>query len=192
MQHEFGFPDPSAPVDIRQARLPHWRMRGAIYFVTFRLADSMPESKLREWRLERPDLRPKPFDRNGPSTDVDRWLDCGHGCCALAIPECREIVESTIRHFHGSRYLLDEHVVAANHVHALVMPIEPWSLSKILHSWKSYSAHAIRSHLGDRLPGLVERVWQKESFDHIVRSPEALEQFRHYIRGHDRGAPRIR
>lgn len=27
-------------------------------------------------------------------------------------------------------------------------------------------------------------VWQKESFDHIVRSPESLEKFRAYIRAH--------
>jgi type I restriction enzyme R subunit len=29
-------------------------------------------------------------------------------------------------------------------------------------------------------------VWQKESFDHIVRSPASLEKFRAYIRGHNK------
>ena len=28
------------------------------------------------------------------------------------------------------------------------------------------------------------RIWQKESFDHIVRSPDSLEKIRVYIRGH--------
>lgn len=32
-------------------------------------------------------------------------------------------------------------------------------------------------------------VWQKESFDHIVRSPESLEKFRQYIRAHNGEEP---
>jgi putative transposase len=35
--------------------LPHWRQEGATYFATFRLGDSLPQSKLREltdWRKE--------------------------------------------------------------------------------------------------------------------------------------------
>jgi putative transposase len=30
--------------------LPHWRQDGATYFVTFRLADSLPQTKLDELR----------------------------------------------------------------------------------------------------------------------------------------------
>jgi hypothetical protein len=33
--------------------LPHWRQEGKLYFITSRLADSMPKEKLREWRDER-------------------------------------------------------------------------------------------------------------------------------------------
>lgn len=32
--------------------LPHWRAEGATYFVTFRQADSIPESVLIRWRVE--------------------------------------------------------------------------------------------------------------------------------------------
>ena len=39
---------PDKPVTVYQRHLPHWRQGGATYFVTFRLADSLPQSKLDE------------------------------------------------------------------------------------------------------------------------------------------------
>ena len=33
--------------------LPHWRQDGTTYFVTFRLADSLPDAKLKELRTLR-------------------------------------------------------------------------------------------------------------------------------------------
>ena len=35
-------------IEIYTRRLPHWRQKGASYFVTFRLADSLPKEKLEE------------------------------------------------------------------------------------------------------------------------------------------------
>ncbi len=42
--------DPDKPVTFYFRHLPHWRQDGATYFVTFRLADALPQSKLRELR----------------------------------------------------------------------------------------------------------------------------------------------
>src|SRR5438132_864132 len=39
---------PDKPVTVYQRHLPHWRQDGATYFVTFRLADSLPQSQLDE------------------------------------------------------------------------------------------------------------------------------------------------
>ena len=39
---------PDKPITVYQRHLPHWRQDGATYFVTFRLADSLPQSKLDE------------------------------------------------------------------------------------------------------------------------------------------------
>ena len=39
------------PLQVYSRHLPHWRQHGATYFVTFRLADSLPQSKLRELEL---------------------------------------------------------------------------------------------------------------------------------------------
>jgi hypothetical protein len=37
-----------APLIVLRGKLPHWRQPDAIYFVTFHLADSLPQTKL-EW-----------------------------------------------------------------------------------------------------------------------------------------------
>ena len=42
--------DPNKRVRIYTRHLPHWRQDGATYFVTFRLADSLPEAMLIEIR----------------------------------------------------------------------------------------------------------------------------------------------
>jgi putative transposase len=38
----------------------------------------------------------------------------------------------------------------------------------------------------NRLLGRRGTLWQKESFDHIVRSAESMERIRQYIRDNDR------
>lgn len=42
-----------SPLFITRRNLPHWNRDGAIYWVTFRLADSLPQEKLRAWSEER-------------------------------------------------------------------------------------------------------------------------------------------
>ena len=39
---------PDKPLTVYQRHMPHWRQDGATYFVTFRLADSLPQAKLNE------------------------------------------------------------------------------------------------------------------------------------------------
>jgi REP element-mobilizing transposase RayT len=64
-----------------------------------------------------------------------------------------------------------------NHVHAIVAPLGEHLLSSIVHSLKSFTANKINEALGR-----CGAFWQKESFDHIVRSTDSLEKFRRYIR----------
>ena len=207
------------------------------YFVTFRLADSLPQEKLLQWRNEREiwlALHPPPHDealRNEYEAlfpqRLQQWLDAGSGSCILAQPAIMKLVDGALRHFNGQRYQLDEFVVAPNHVHALLVPFGQYKLSEILHSWKSFTAHEIvkMSRSGRGVPPLSTRsqrrdasatrkraedqrrdasatrkraedqsrdgsatvkvkIWQKESFDHIVRSPDSFEEFCGYIRNH--------
>ena len=190
--------------------LPHWRQDETTYFVTFRLADSLPAVKLKQWVQER-DLwleeNPKPdvdavssprypsaaergedtaFTvtlqawqkeyRKRFSEKIELWLDAGDGDCILQRPDVRAGVEESLRHFAGERYFLHGYVIMPNHVHVLVTPFGDHTLSKIVKGWKSVSTRDINARLERK-----GSVWQKESFDHIVRNAESLEKFKQYI-----------
>src|SRR5256885_46735 len=111
--------DPRAEKEIHYRRyLPHWEQRGVTYFVTFRLADSLPQSVLETWIDERKTWLhahgfQKPEEifemsrelqeefRQRFERKLDEWLDAGHGSCLLGTPETGEIVENALRHFDG-------------------------------------------------------------------------------------------
>src|SRR5580698_6372184 len=84
------------PMDIYVRHLPHWRQEGATYFVTFRLADSLPKSKLDQLdglRQEWEHRHPRPWSSKSleelarqQSEYVEKWLDKGMGNCVLKEP----------------------------------------------------------------------------------------------------------
>ena len=180
------------------AYLPHWHQDGVIYFVTFRLADSLPQEKLKTFTEEKKlwfDQNPEP---HSPEQKADyhqrfpqrlqQWLDLGYGSMILRDGEANQRVANAITHFDGKRYKIDEFVVAANNVHALVAPQGSHTLSDILHSWKSFTAkELLKLSVAEKLT-TAPTVWQKESWDHIVRSEASLNKFREYIRSHTKVA----
>lgn len=186
-----AFLDKDEPVQNQTGDLPHWRQPGVTYFVTFRCADSLPAEKLAAWRDELNAwmlAHPEPHDEDTRKEfftrfpqRIQQWLDSGYGRCLLKKQDHRKLIQEALQHFHGTRYDLDEYVVAANHVHVLVTPRDGFELSDILHSWKSFTANRI-----NEAEGLSGAFWQKESFDHIVRNRRSLDRFRKYIRDHDR------
>ena len=173
-----------------KGKLPHWRQWGVTYFVTTRLADSVPAALRDEWRARRDawllkhgaaapeslpaDLR-KEYDREFTAA-FHALMDAGHGECLLARRECAEFLIARLRAGHGRAYHLDAWVVMPNHVHVLVAPAEDLPLGEILKSWKGGSAREINALLGRQ-----GTLWQKEPFDHVVRSGAQLEYFRSYI-----------
>jgi REP element-mobilizing transposase RayT len=184
--HMYFFNSEAALV-VRRGKLPHWRQEGVIYFVTFHLADSLPQSWLERLRHEKELwLRHNPEPRTLAqqveyherfTKSVDHRLDAGHGRCILAKPTCKAVMESSLLHFDGVRYELGEFIVMPNHVHAIVFPTGTHQLTQILHSWKSFSAHQF-----NRILGSSGQIWHRESFDHIVRSERHLAKFEAYIR----------
>ncbi|MGI9173487.1 MAG: class I tRNA ligase family protein, partial [Chthoniobacterales bacterium] len=180
-----GF-DPFAEVDISRRNLPHWKQEGASYFVTFRLADSLPAERLAELQEERArwsEHHSEPWSARDQSEYYERfserieeWLDAGYGSCVLAEPQAAEIVAEALKHFEGERYTLQSWVVMPNHVHVLISPKAGHELSDILHSWKRFSALEI-----NRLQGREGQLWQRESYDHMVRDQSALRKISDYI-----------
>jgi len=179
--------DPKEPIADLKGTLPHWRQDGATYFITFRLADSLPQEKLNQWKQEKVlwlKEHPEPHDEATRHEyyqlfpdRLQNWMDAGYGSCRLAGGEEKKRVENALKKFDGERYRLHEFVVMPNHVHVLVSPLADNLLSDILHSWKSYTANEL-----NRLSGTKgSAVWQKESFDHIVRNERQMTQIRKYI-----------
>jgi REP element-mobilizing transposase RayT len=186
---DFEFFNPYAPVKATRANLPHWRQPKVLYFVTFRQADSIPAEKLRDWRIDYETwlLRnPKPWTTEQAeeyetefARKIEHWLDAAHGSCQLRDPHCKEILRACISKFDGVRYRLDAITVAPNHAHALICAKLGYELSAILKAWKGTSARRINQQLG-----LSGSLWQKESYNHIIRNETALFRIRKYIDNH--------
>lgn len=184
---DLRFFNPYADIRHTENRLPHWQQAGAVYFVTFRLADAVPNHLLEQWQSERDTwlrLHPKPWTRETEreyhqrfTGAVEQWLDAGHGVCLLRRPECARLVADTLQHFDGERCAQLAWVVMPNHVHALFVQRADWPLEKLLHSWKRFSARRINELL-DR----SGRLWQRDYFDRLVRDERHLANCVRYIR----------
>ncbi len=180
--------DPDKPIDIYVRHLPHWRQEGATYVVTFRLADSLPQSKLRELSAIRAMWeRQHPPPRSDDDLDalvretmqrVEDWLDQGFGSCVLKDAALAACVAQSMLHFAGDRYELGCCVVMPNHAHAVVRPLNPGAdaLERVLQSWKRHSSYEIHERLGQ-----TGALWQEESFDRIIRDDEHLYRAIQYI-----------
>jgi REP element-mobilizing transposase RayT len=169
---------------VYRRHLPHWRQDGATYFVTCRLADSLPAPLLAQLEQLRKALLAQAEDAVAV-LQSDReyfaamkgYLGEGHGACWLKRPDVTSLVSTAYRHFDGERYELGESCVMPNHTHVLVRPLAGFELEDVLHSWKSYTAKQINA--------LVERegpVWQEESYDRLVRDSLELARTERYIR----------
>jgi REP element-mobilizing transposase RayT len=159
-------------------RLPHWELEGAVYFLTFRLADSLPARALVEWEAElSASKRPATEIARERFRRMERALDAGRGSCALAHSEIAQTVVENLRHFDPSRYHLLAWCVMPNHVHVVAQLASEISLAKVLLSWKSYTARRANTILGRS--GVF---WQREYFDRIIRDAAHLGRAVRYVR----------
>jgi putative transposase len=180
--------DPHKPLQVYWRHLPHWRQDRATYFVTFRLADSLPQNKLnelrsikREWELMSATMRSTETLEElvlRKMQEVERLLDQGIGECHLKDVRIAEIVEEAMRHFDGQQYELGCCVVMPNHVHAIVRPLnaDVHPLENLLQSWKGYV-----SRKANQILKRCGTFWQDESFDRIIRDEEHLYNAIQYI-----------
>ncbi len=186
---ETFFFNPNDEIEITEGKLPHWYQKEVYYFVTFRLADSIPKDKVEQLRIDRENWKKKKKDKKEYTKEewkeynrlfnrrVEEWMNAGYGSCLLRKKKNADIVANALKHFDGKRYILDEWVVMPNHVHVLVKPKGDNKLSDILHSWKSFTANEI-----NKIEGRSGQLWMHESYDHIVRNEDALKAIRNYIR----------
>lgn len=188
------------PVYFYQRDLPHVRQEGATYFATFRLADSIPASKIRQWRHERriwccahgltkdltadqwqetyqaiPDVERQEFEHR-VARQLFVELDACHGSCLLKDMRNTAIVSDALKYFDGKRYRCGDFCVMPNHVHWLVLPLPGYELEDILGSIKGYTSKQINAHMKQ-----TGQLWQRESYDGLVRDASELLRTREYI-----------
>lgn len=171
--------------------LPHYDQGRKYYFITWRTADSLPQSVLKNWQLKKQSWllkNPKPWNTSKKSEyrehlmkHIDQWLDRGTGRCLLSGARCRKILVNSLEFYDGERYLLESFVIMPNHIHVLISLNEGEKLSKVVQSWKRYSAREINLLLGNE-----GRFWQPDYFDTVLRSQEHLWYVHQYIKNNPR------
>jgi REP element-mobilizing transposase RayT len=172
-----------------RGRLPHWEKEGAMYFITFRPADSLPKSVLDRIESERraivttanqlhrdlsPDERRK-IQRLSTRV-VEQFLDNGTGACRLQSPAIANEIANTLLHFDNQRYRLFAWCVMPNHVHVVVRLLPGQTLATVVHSWKSFTAKQ-----ANKMLGLHGAFWQREYYDHLLRDEGELERAVRYV-----------
>jgi len=177
-------------------RLPHYQPGGATFFLTYRLAGSLPAHVMRAlWKEARRawdqiDRLPETPERETLIYRQQRRLfglwdralhQTSSGPFWLRDPQIAALVVESL-HFHdGRRYDLAAFCIMPNHVHVLFTPRldemgSYHSLAKIQHSIKRHTArlaNAILERTGD--------FWYHENYDHMVRDATEFERIRAYI-----------
>lgn len=151
--------------------LPHRDEPDLRQFVTFRLADSVPADQREAWEK----LLAIEDDRER-RTQIEAWLDLGHGACHLKDERVAEVVAAAFRHFDGNRYRLLAWTIMPNHVHVLV-EVGETPLAETVRSWKQFTARKANSLLGRTGP-----FWQADYWDSYMRDAEHEERTIRYIR----------
>ncbi len=185
--------------------LPHWQPASAVFFITYRLAGTLPGSVLNELRKEHQRLRTLQRDPVYSEAEwnlrmekkmfaiQDKYLDRDNTIEWLSEPRISRIVRENLYHHAGTKYSLWAYVIMPNHVHVVLQPdethtgrfkedngkkaqYEKGSLAAILHSLRSYTALEANKALGR-----TGKFWQGEAYDHWVRDDGELQRIIRYV-----------
>jgi len=172
-----------------RGKLPHLKKEGAVYFVTIRLADSLPAGEIIRLKHQRMAILEKARAAKSPLTwheeqqllawycdKVEALLDAGRGACWLRQPEIAQLVANALKHFDHQRYELRAWTIMPNHIHTVVWPMPGHTLTGILHSWKSFTSKQANKIL--RRTGVF---WQTETFDHWIRNDAEHARLAAYV-----------
>jgi REP element-mobilizing transposase RayT len=164
--------------------LPHLEIPDSTYFVTIRLADTLPQNILFQIRLEIKDLAAKEKKNSLTSAQQQRlkylesrkiqdYLDRSLGDCFLKDPAVAEIVKEAVNHHDGKRYISHVCCLMPNHLHWIFTPLKTEDMNKssslisIVQGFKSFTAHCINKMLKRN-----GSFWRREYYDHRIKSSE--------------------
>jgi methylenetetrahydrofolate--tRNA-(uracil-5-)-methyltransferase len=153
--------------------LPHYDSPQLLQYVTFRLADSLPNTILKtlDFKLESKQISEIEYFRA-----IEKALDLGTGPAFLKHPDVARIVAEVILRFAGEKYELQNWVIMPTHAHILIRTIEPHKLSDAMHSIKSFTASA-----ANKILGRSGRFWSPDYFDRFIRDARHYSNVNRYI-----------
>jgi putative transposase len=188
--------------DIFYRNLPHYHPPNATYFVTFRLAGSIPLSVLKTWQAEQErELQTLAQTFEGTAFQNERYLlskrmfakyddylEREEGPCWLKEARFADIVAQEIHRLHPEFYHLIAFSLMSNHGHLLIdmqdipEPVPPKSgqhytaLSHAMRLVKGRTGYTCMKMLGQN-----GAFWQSESYDHVVRNEAEFQRILWYI-----------
>jgi len=186
-------------------RLPHIAPIGATFFVTFRLADSLPQHIIKylqqDWEEKKEAIKKQfPTDYKKRLTtprklhfkNYEHQLDTSpYGSCILRQPKIAQIVVDKLKQYDGKYYDLLCYCIMPNRVHFLAdfsrqLEGKDWllddedlnytQLDKVMKYIKGGSARSINLALNTS-----GTRWAKDSYDHYVRDGDELWRIVGYI-----------
>ena len=171
-----------------RGRLPHWEKDAGLYFITFRLADSLPPSVLKKVAerhriLEAAESSGVPLlpAQEAELTEysprrMEEYYDRGFGSCALKDQRIAGAMAAALRFKEGKHYRLLAWCIMPNHVHVVARLMPGADLATVLKSWKQFSSKAANQVLGQK-----GRFWQKEYFDRLIRNKQEYSRATQYV-----------
>ena len=153
--------------------LPHFDGGEITQFLTYRLADSLPQKVLENLQIQ---VEQDLITNREMLINVEKYLDQGIGECYLRQVDIASIVEENLLRFADVKYKLHAWVIMPNHIHILLRPMAGYSLSEIVHSCKSYT-----STKANKVLNRIGKFWFPEPFDRFIRDYEHFEKAFNYI-----------
>lgn len=191
--------------------LPHWQPEGAIYFVTFRLAGSLPLTAIEALKQKR-NMLLKGLNQDSDISEIyspfvstadrkshlqlyverkifqayDDLLDYRHGGSFwLSKPDIAELVKEAIEHRDQTTYNLYAYCIMPNHVHmVLKLADRERDNDETRYYPLTKVLQGLKSFTALKANRKLHRkgtFWQSESFDHVIRDSKELEQSISYV-----------
>lgn len=210
-RHEYRPTWMNEPKTYYRRHLPHYQPDNATFHIVFRLAGSLPVETIEQLRCERELFerkltqersvqKKKELKRNYEAAYFEKFdalLDGDSlGPRWLGMPAVAEIVKEALHYRDGKEYNLLAYCIMPNHVHLVfTLPLgdianvgrpdwsskgrrdsSPYIVTRILENLKWYTALKCNKVLGR-----AGAFWQHESYDHVIRDGEELEQTIWYV-----------
>ena len=159
--------------------IPHFDAPGFVQFITFRLADAVPQFLIDGWKKElkwAKNLSAKDPRQAILRQRIEKYEDAGHGACWLRNEAVAELVQRTILFGDGLKYRVIAWCVMPNHDHTVIAILQGHLLEDILQSWKSYTAH-----MANKILQRSGKFWFREYHDRYIRDERHLNAAVAYV-----------